>query len=143
MKQMKSSLRLYRGIKADDFVFDGPAAAKRHDSLWREILEHRQESGRYPSHLNAEIIRLHGETRLRHQAFSDQRETAERYLSRQGGLLVELEVPLDDILRYFELEIQNYAKRKRSFEIVYTVRSSVLARHAETWRCRIIRLKPT
>lgn len=129
-------IKLYRGLKNGDLKFINQETVAQHAEIWRQILVHRQKSTRYPEHLNEAIIRLHKETRLYRQAFSDYKETAERYATG-GGILVELKVPINDILRCFELEIQNYDKRRQCFEIVYTIAFSQLVSHMESWHYQI------
>ncbi len=137
-----TNIKLYRGLKTDSLTIVDQDMASRHAVLWHKILTHRQGSTKYPTDLDNSIAKLHEETRLYRQVFSDCRATAERYLNdSDDGVIVELEVPISELIRHFELEIQNYSKRKQHFEIVYTVRSAVLADHMQSWCCKILSLK--
>lgn len=133
-----SNIKLYRGLQANDFTLVDQEMIAWQNEAWRKILAHRDKTSEYPEHLNNLIIQLHKETRLNRQVFTESRSTAKRYIAgKDGGILIELSVPINDILQYFELEIQNYSKRRQCFEVVYTIRSSVLAEFMQAWHCRI------
>ncbi len=132
-----NSLKLYRGISADEFNLATDDVFKENKKVWSSILEHRLNGDfDYPNHLDRSITTLHKNLRLEYQYFTDSKVIAEGYARKVGGLLVELSVPLNDVLKHFDIEFQNYGRRKRQFEIVYCVKGSTLAKFGKRWRLK-------
>ena len=52
-------------------------------------------------------------------------------------MLVELSVPVKDVLQHFDVEFQNFGQRKKRFEIVYAVRGGALARFSAKWKLKV------
>ena len=133
-------MKLYRGLKEDRFKRADRQLLAEHQMLWRDILKARSRGRQYPEHLDSRITKLYRESKLYRQAFTDCRVTAARYGGAHGGALIELEVPEADVLKYFELDIQNYGRRRLNFEIVYTIEAKVLQRFMQAWNFRIIKI---
>ncbi len=131
-------LKLYRGLSSDEFHLASDDVFKANRAAWAAILEKRVKGDRrYPSDLDRAITTLHRNIRLEHQYFTDDREIAEGYARKVGGLLVELEVPVKDVLEIFDIEFQNFGRRKKKFEVVYCVRGSELVRNAKRWKLKV------
>lgn len=62
---------------------------------------------------------------------------AEGYAKKVGGLLIELNIPIKDILNYFDLEFQNFSRRKKKFELVYRVKGSLLLKNSKKWGLKV------
>lgn len=131
-------MKLYRGIKTNSFRLRTPEEERGFQEKWRKILELREKGKfEYPEHFNKEVIELHDQARLSYQHFTDNREIAERYAKNEEGILIEITVPIAEVLEYFTLEFQNYSKRKEQFEITYTVSSDILADKQEEWQLKL------
>jgi hypothetical protein len=96
---------------------------------------------KYPQQLDRSINALHKNLRLEYQYFTDSKVIAESYARKVGGLLVELSVPLNEVLKHFDIEFQNFGRRKKQFEIVYCVKGSTLAKYGKRWRLKTTRKK--
>lgn len=136
------SLKLYRGISASEFNLASGSLFRENKRSWEAILQ-RRVRGRfdYPSDLDKMIQSLHKNLRLEYQYFTDSKRIADGYARKVGGILVELTVPLGDVVSKFDLEFQNFGRRKKNFEIVYCIRGSVLAKHHKRWRLNIRKKK--
>lgn len=135
-------LTLYRGISADQFTSATRKVFAKNKKVWKLILERRLNNDlAYPQSLDREIIELHQNIRLEFQHFTDSKSIAEGYARKVRGLLIEIKVPLKDVISQFELEFQNFGKRKKQFEVVYRVKGSVLAKRAKAWRLQVRQLK--
>ncbi len=132
-------MKLYRGIASKEFIEHADELDQRMHDGWRTILTVR-ENGifSYPEELNDTVIELSKLQVYARQYFTDMKEIAERYAQSEGGSVIEIDVPLNDIEKYFLLEFQNYAKRREQFEIVYQVRGDVLAEHKGEWKLKVI-----
>ncbi|WP_413289223.1 hypothetical protein [Bdellovibrio sp. HCB337] len=136
------NLKLYRGLSSDEFSLATDGVFAQNKQAWATILERRVKSDfKYPQELDRSIISLHKNLRLEYQYFTDTKSIAEGYARKVGGLLVELSVPLKDVLEYFDIEFQNFSRRKRQFEIVYCVKGSILAKHNKRWKLKTERKK--
>lgn len=136
------SLKLYRGISADEFNLATDDVFKENKKVWSSVLEHRLNGDfDYPHELDRPITRLHKNLRLEYQYFTDSKVIAEGYARKVGGLLVELSVPFNDVLKHFDIEFQNFGRRKKQFEIVYCVKGSTLAKYGKRWRLKTARKK--
>lgn len=132
-------MKLYRGMKSKDLILRTPEEEKEYLKKWRKVLTRRMKGNyTYPDDLNEDIVNLYKESRFSYQYFTDRRAIAEQYVNQQRGSLVEIDVSLKDILKYFTLEFQNYSSRKKQFEIVYMVSSNILAEKQERWKLKII-----
>lgn len=49
---------------------------------------------------------------------------------------VQIDVPITHVLKHFRLEFQNFAHRKKVFEIVYVVDSQMLAKNQRLWKLK-------
>lgn len=135
-------LKLYRGISAVEFNFASDEAFKKNKKVWASILEHRVKGDfNYPHELDKDINTLHKSLRLEYQYFTDNKTIAEGYAKKVGGLLVELSVPLKDVVELFDIEFQNFGRRKKQFEIVYCIKGSILAKYGKRWRLKTTRKK--
>lgn len=135
-------MKLYRGISSKEFIEHAGELDQRMHDGWRKILTMR-ESGifSYPEELNDTIIELSKLQVYARQYFTDMKDIAERYAQSEGGSVIEIDVPLDDIEKYFLLEFQNYAKRREQFEIVYQVRGDVLFEYKDEWKLKVLKTK--
>jgi hypothetical protein len=134
----KNSLKLYRGISADEFNIASEKLFKENKKVWTSIIE-RRVKGKfdYPQDLDRAITSLHKNLRLEKQYFTDSKAIAEGYAKKVSGLLIEMTVPLKDVIEHFEIEFQNFGRRKKQFEIVYCVRGSVLGKNSKKWDLKI------
>lgn len=136
------TLKLYRGLSAEEFQLASKDLAKRNKATWSAILEKRARGDfRYPAELDQAILALHRDLRLEYQYFTDTKSIAEGYARKVRGLLVELSVPVADLLAHFDVEFQNFGQRKKRFEIVYAVRGATLARLGAKWKLKVSRKK--
>lgn len=137
-----TTLKLYRGLSAEEFQLATDEILKANKAAWTAILSRRAEGNfSYPVDLDKSITALHKSLRYENQYFTDARDIAEGYARKVGGLLVELTVPLADVLKAFDVEFQNYGQRKSRFEIVYRVKGSDLAKNAKRWTLEVRKLK--
>lgn len=135
-------LKLYRGLSSDEFNLATDEVFEQNKQAWASIVDRRAKGDfSYPKDLDRSITVLHKNLRLEYQYFTDSKPIAEGYARKVGGLLVELSVPLKDVLEYFDIEFQNFGRRKKQFEIVYCVKGSNLAKHSKRWKLRIERKK--
>jgi hypothetical protein len=138
----KGILKLYRGLSSDEFNVAAAELFKENKKAWFLILEHRLNGDfDYPRELDRPITTLRKNLRLEYQYFTDSKVIAEVYARKVGGLLVELSVPLSDVLKHFDIEFQNFGRRKKQFEIVYCVKGSTLAKYGKRWRLKTARKK--
>jgi|GEM_PF-1610611 len=130
-------MKLYRGIKASEFSLLTPAIAKTLESTWKQILRERSRGNlRYPERHNEKILEAAKLGRLQRQHFTDNREIALAYAKANGGMLVEIDVPVAQVLKNFTLEFQNFSQRKKNFEVVYVVDSSSLSKNSRRWKLK-------
>ena len=131
-------MKLYRGIKSNTFSLRTQKEEHSFKSRWRHILEERERGNfAYLEHLDVAITELHKGNRFSHQNFTDRREIAERYAKNEQGILIEIDVPMADILEYFDLEFQNYPKRRECFEIVYSISGNTLTDKQYDWKLNL------
>ncbi len=131
------NIKLYRGLKAEAFQPFTQAEAAQQRKTWAKLLEARAQGDfAHPVAFDAEIRKLESGLRLRRQYFTDRREVAAAYARSEGGSLLSIELPLDQVLSHFSLEFQNFSKRRSSFEIVYLVSGELLAKHAKAWKLK-------
>ena len=98
---------------------------KGNKKLWRSILaKWLLGSIGYPLEMDRDLKRLQKNLRLERPYFADSRDMAEGYAKKVKGILMEISVPLKDVLNHFDLEFQNFTQRKFRFEIVYCVRGA-------------------
>lgn len=102
------------------------------------VSRHQGESGdfTYPDPLNDDILAASKLTRLQRQHFTDNREIAASYAKANDGLLVEIDVPISEILSHFTIEFQKFAQRKRSFEVVYVIDAAKLSSLSKKWKLK-------
>ncbi len=135
-------LKLYRGLSADEFSIASDKLLKENRKTWSSLLEYRADGDfDYPESLNQSITSLHKNLKLEVQYFTDAKNIAESYARKMDGLLVEMRVPLDDVINHFDIEFQNFSRRKKQFEIVYRVKGSLLSKYKRKWRLSVRRLK--
>lgn len=138
----KTNLKLYRGLSSSEFNIATDKVLKRNKDSWALILKERAEGNfNFPMHLSQAITTLHKDLRLEYQYFTDSKPVAEAYARKVNGLLVELSVPVKDLLDFFDIEFQNFGRRKKQFEIVYRVKGSTLAKNGKRWRMKVRRKK--
>lgn len=131
-------LKLYRGLSSAEFNLVTDEIFKQNKKVWSSILERRlNRDFNYPHELDRQILTLHKNLRLEYQYFTDSKTIAESYARKVGGLLVELSVPFDDILKDFKIEFQNFGRRKKQFEIVYCVKGSILTKNRKKWKLKV------
>lgn len=138
----KKILKLYRGLSSDEFNLATHEVFRQNKKTWASILAHRVKGHfKYPQQLDRSINALHKNLRLEYQYFTDSKAIAEGYARKVGGLLVELSVPLNEVLKHFDIEFQNFSRRKKQFEIVFCVKGSTLAKYGKRWRLKTARKK--
>lgn len=138
----RKSLKLYRGISANEFQYASDKLFAENRQIWHSLLQ-RRAAGKfdYPLEMDKAVTTLHTKLRFEHQYFTDSKSIAEGYAKKVSGILVEIQVSVEDIVKNFDIEFQNFSKRKRQFEIVYGVKGSVLLKFAEAWRFKVRRKK--
>src|SRR3989344_2771217 len=131
-------MKLYRGLKRIEYgELDNKTINKNNES-WKKILEIRKTGNLiYPSDLDALVKELFRTQCLTRQYFTDNKKVAKRYAKNEGGQLIEIDVPINDLLKYFILEFQNYSKRKKSFEITYLITGKNLIKKSKDWNLKI------
>ncbi|MGZ3721818.1 MAG: hypothetical protein ACXVA9_02730 [Bdellovibrionales bacterium] len=130
-------MKLYRGIKADEYAPFSPELSKQLRATWKPILESREDGDfSYPDEINGEILEAAKLTRLQRQHFTDNQAIAESYARENDGLLIELEIPIADVLQYFTIEFQKFAQRKKNFEIVYAIDAENLFSMSKKWKLK-------
>ena len=138
----KKILKLYRGLSSDEFNLATEEVFEQNKKVWNSVLKHRVKGDfNYPHELDKDINELHKSLRLEYQYFTDNKTIAEGYAKKVGGLLVELSVPLKDVVELFDIEFQNFGRRKKQFEVVYCVKGSTLVKHSKRWRLTVGRKK--
>lgn len=131
-------MKLYRGLKRNEVQLYSPAVQKRVWESWSKVLQKRERGDFfYPTELDVEILSLEKLGRLSYQHFSDDARTAVAYAKKEGGIVIEIDVPLPDIKKCFMLEFQNFSKRKQRFEVVYIVRGADLYRYSKKWKIKV------
>lgn len=134
-------MKLYRGIKNSEFKHFTDDTAAELERNWSSILKLRSQGNfHFPKHLDSEISRSEKLVRLQRQNFTDRKTVALAYAKSNGGALIEIDVPVSDILKYFRLEFQNFGKRKTCFEVVYVVDSKPLNKFRRKWKLRALSL---
>jgi hypothetical protein len=110
-------LKLYRGLSSDEFNLATDKVFEQNKKAWASIIDRRAKGDfKYPHELDRSITTLHKNLRLEYQYFTDSKPIAEGYARKVGGLLVQLSVPLKDILQYFDIEFQSFGRRKKQFD---------------------------
>lgn len=131
----KNTLKLYRGVIAEDFFMLTPKQKAFHNKIWKEILINRiGNKHQYPNDIDREIQTLQEISRLERQHFTDKKDIATSYAKKSKGILIEISVPLSDQLKKFRLEFQNFGKRKIQFDIVYVINSDELSKNLKKWK---------
>jgi hypothetical protein len=130
-------MKLYRGTKAKEFSHFTPDVAAELRNTWDSILTERARGDfGYPDEFNDEILEASRLVRLQRQYFTDDKNIASSYAKENDGTLIEIDLSVADILDHFTIEFQNFAQRKKNFEIVYMVDSSKLYSHAKKWKLK-------
>lgn len=138
----KGSLKLYRGLSADEFNLASETLVRENRRIWSSIIERRAKGYfEYPHTLDKAITMLHKNLRLEYQHFTDSKSIARNYARKMNGLVIELAVPIKDLLSHFDIEFQNFGRRKKQFEVVYCVKGSVLKKYSRRWRLKVGRAK--
>ncbi len=132
-------MKLYRGLKSSEFKVFDTKLASHSVSIWEKILKERIKGNfHFPEALSKDIVELEKINRLRRQNFTDNKSIALAYAKENRGLLLEIDVNIGDVLKYFHLEFQNFGKRKKNFELVYVVDAASLFRNAKKWKLKEI-----
>jgi hypothetical protein len=135
-------LKLYRGLSSEEFNIATDEVFRQNKATWASILAFRVRGDfNYPRKLDRPINVLHRNLRLEYQYFTDSKLIAKSYARKVGGLLVQVSVPLNDVLKHFDIEFQNFGRRKKQFEIVYCVKGSTLSKHGKRWQLKAVRKK--
>ncbi len=131
-------MKLYRGIKSKNFEIFDSKTEKENLSTWSKILEIRSKNiFKHPDDLDDKILRAEKHGKLIHQYFTDNQSIASSYARSTNGILIEINVPKSDVLKFFKLEFQNFSKRKKSFEVVYVIDSKILSKNSKKWKLKI------
>lgn len=133
-------MKLYRGITSKEYLEHTEETENRFRDGWRKILEYREAGDlSYPEELNDVVLELYKTQFLTRQCFTDNKAITEKYIRSEGGLIIEIDVPIGDILDYFVVEFQNYSKRRDQFEVTYLVHGAVLLENKNRWKMQITR----
>jgi hypothetical protein len=131
-------MKLYRGITSIEYFEHTEEIESRFKDGWRKILEYRNEGDlSYPEELNDVVIELYKTQPLTRQYFTDNKEITEQYIKTAGGLVIEIDVPINEILNNFVIEFQNYSKRRDRFEVTYLVHGKTLLENKGSWKMQI------
>ncbi len=132
-------MKLYRGLKGEVFKEFTDDVSKQHrDSLYKILMIRERGEWDYPSELSKDISWLKKHESLQRLYLTDCRDIAYEYAKSNQGLVIEVDVPIDDILKYFIIEFQNYSKRHTSFELVYFIDSKAFDTHKEDWDIKVV-----
>jgi hypothetical protein len=135
-------MKLYRGIKTNEFHLIDSQKIKSFNASWTKILNFRATGNlNYQQDLNDEIIKLFRLQRLQTQHFSDNKKIANSYAKSNKGLLITIDLPTREILQKFSIEFQNFGKRKKQFKIVYAVNALTLRKNAKKWKLKTTKFK--
>ena len=135
-------MKLYRGITSEEYLEHAAEVEGRFKNGWRKILEYRDKGDlSYPEELNDVVIELYKIQPLTRQYFTDNKAITEKYIKSEGGLVVEIDVPIEDILNNFIVEFQNYPKRRDRFEVTYLVHGKVLFDNKDRWKMQVVKSK--
>lgn len=127
-------MKLYRGIASPEYLEHTEEVEGQFKDGWKKILEYREKGDlSYPEELNDTVIELYKTQSLTRQYFTDNKAITEQY----GGVVIEIDVPVEDILNHFIIEFQNYSKRRDQFEVTYLVHGKVLLENKEKWKLQI------
>lgn len=131
-------MKLYRGIRAKEFIHFTPEAVHHLRSTWRKLLKNRASGDfSYPDNLNEEILIAAQLVRLQRQHFTDQKDIAFDYAKANDGLLVEIDAPISDVVEHFNIEFQKFAQRRDKFELVYAVNAEILCSNIKKWKMKV------
>ncbi len=131
-------MKLYRGITSKEYLEHTEEIENRFKDGWRKILEYRNRGDlSYPEELNEIVIELYKTQPITRQYFTDNKEIAEQYIKTEGGLMIEIDVPINEILNHFVIEFQNYSKRRDRFEVTYLVHGKTLLENKDSWKMQI------
>jgi hypothetical protein len=132
-------MKLYRGIKAKEFSHFTPESSQQLNDTWQAILKERARGNlAYPDALNDEILAASKLVRLQRQHFTDNKEIAASYADDNDGLLVEIDVPVSEIISHFTIEFQKFAQRRKNFEVVYVIDAAKLSSLSKKWKMKAI-----
>ncbi len=130
-------MKLYRGLKSSEYKEFNSKILTNLSRAWNKIIKIREKSHKYPGKLNSIINNLFNHERLIFQNFTDNKKIAESYTRREKGILLEINVPIKDIIKYFKIEFQNYTKRRKLFELIYVVKGIDLSKNSKKWKLKI------
>ncbi len=134
-------MKLYRGLKSVEFKYFSEKVQGELNQTWAKILSRRSKGDwSYPKNLDNEILSTEKLLRLERQHFTDQKSIALNYAKTFNGVIIEIDIPIKDILKNFRVEFQNFGKRKTKFEIVYVVDATLLYRNRKKWKVKILSL---
>jgi len=132
------SIKLYRGLDAAEFKAVTGKSRASNRRVWQAIVSMRATGDfSYPANLDKDINQLHRNLRLERQFFTDNKLIAKAYASKVSGLLVEVTVPVQDVIKHFDVEFQNFGRRRKQFEIVYCVKGALLSKRAKVWKMKV------
>lgn len=133
-------MKLYRGITSKEYIEHSEQIENRFKDGWRKILEYREKGDlSYPEELNDIVIDLYKIQSLTRQYFTDNKTITEKYIKSEGGVIIEIDVPMEDVLNYFIIEFQNYSKRRDQFEVTYLVHSKNLLENRSKWKMQVLK----
>lgn len=75
--------------------------------------------------------------RLSDQYFTDRKEIAQGYAKNENGVLIEINPQIEEILKYFKVEFQDFGKRKDDFQLVYRVKGKDLCENKDRWGLKV------
>lgn len=143
LKASKSNtIKLYRGMVSDVFTLHSRSYFNEQKKFLHWILALRS-SGKmqYPDFLDEQVQAFEKLLRTERQYFTDDREIARSYAKKNKGVLIELVVPIHEVVKHFRIEFQNYGKRKKKFELVYVVDGALLKTKSSQWKLKVRSLK--
>ncbi len=128
-------LQLYRGISADEFKVLSAKELSQSRRNWKPLLAKRvAKDMSYPTEMDHVVQHLERIARLERQHFTDNAAIAKSYARKVDGVVVAIDVSIHDVIKHFRLEFQNFAKRKKNFEIVYIVDAKIMAKNLRRWK---------
>lgn len=133
-------MKLYRGLRSAEYLELDSMQIREYQRDWQKILVQREAGNlSYDVGIDPLAKRLKHTIPLTRQYFTDNEAIARQYTESVSGILIQIDVPIADILQYFSLEFQNYSKRKERFEIVYLVDSFTMGKKKTTWNLKVIK----
>ena len=132
------TIKLYRGIASEVLNLHTRSFLYKQKAFLHGLLALRASGKReYPDLFDQQIQAFEKVLRTERQNFTDDREIALSYAKKNKGILIEVVVPIHEVVKHFRIEFQNYEKRKKKFELVYVVDGALLKKKSSFWKLKV------